>query len=162
MAIHFFNEEVSLKLFHLSRLKSWVKATCTKECKDLGEINFIFCSDDYLLKLNHEFLKHSTYTDIITFDYSDIESVSGDIFISIDRVYENAKKFKVPLDQELLRVVIHGILHLIGYSDKSKSKKFIMRKKEDEYLSLWNETIVPRGTKKRTLSVVSRGTKSTK
>jgi len=97
--------------------------------------SFIFCSDSYLLKINQEFLKHDFYTDVITFDYSSGDIISGDIFISIDRIKYNAKQFKVSFDYELLRIVIHGVLHLLGYNDKQNQDKILMTSKEDEYLN---------------------------
>ena len=105
--------------------------------KKLAEINIIFCSDDYLLEINQQYLNHSTLTDIVTFDHGDdSDGLSGDIFISIDRVKENAPKFNIDFETELHRVMIHGVLHLAGYSDKSERQKTVMRKREDAYLSL--------------------------
>jgi len=103
----------------------------------VGDINYIFCSDSYLLKLNQEFLSHQTYTDIITFDYSVGKTISGEIYISLDRIKENANHFNVSPQEELLRVMIHGVLHLSGYRDKKRAEKSIMRKKEEACLSLW-------------------------
>jgi rRNA maturation RNase YbeY len=145
MPIHFFQEEVKHKMFYPLKVKDWVKLSCKNESFKVGEINYIFCNDEYLLKLNLEYLKHDTLTDIITFDYSNGKNLSGDIFISLSRVEENSKKFLTTFNHELLRVMIHGTLHLMGYKDKTKSQKILMRKKEDEYLSLW-ERNVPRGT----------------
>jgi len=102
----------------------------------IGFLNFIFCSDNYLLKINVEHLNHDTYTDIITFDYSKEDRISGDIFISIDRVEENAKSHKTSFENELHRVIIHGVLHLLGYGDKEPGQKAEMRQKEDFCLSL--------------------------
>lgn len=104
------------------------------EKKNFGTLNYIFCNDAHLLQINREYLKHDTYTDIITFDYSEKKIISGDIFISIERVTENAEKFKQPFEIELQRVMVHGILHLIGYNDKSSQEKETMRAKEDFYL----------------------------
>jgi rRNA maturation RNase YbeY len=107
------------------------------EHKDIDFVNVIFCSDSFLLDLNKHYLNHDTYTDILTFDYSDASTnVSGDIFISIDRVKENAKQFKTTFLQELHRVIIHGFLHLAGYKDKTRPEQQLMRSKEDIYLSL--------------------------
>ncbi len=139
MPIHFFQEGVRYKTPRASKIKQWVKQTCETEGFKIGEINYIFCNDSYLLKLNKEYLNHRTLTDIITFDYCDNNEISGDIFISLERVKENAMKFSVSLNEELLRVMIHGALHLMGYSDKTTSQKNLMRKKENEYLSLWNK-----------------------
>ncbi len=136
-SIHFFYEGIEFKLQNPRKTISWIKDTILIEGKTLGELNFIFCSDNHLLSMNIEYLQHNTYTDIITFDNSEGEVlISGDIFISIDRVGENALKFQKSQDDELHRVIIHGVLHLIGYSDKTANKKNIMRRKEDAYLSL--------------------------
>lgn len=102
----------------------------------MTSVNYIFCSDDYLREINIQYLKHKTYTDIVTFNYGTTDQIEGDIFISVDRVKENAQKFNTELETELHRVIIHGVLHLIGYSDKSKTEKALMREKEDTYLSL--------------------------
>ena len=130
----FFHSECDFKAESISHLDSWIKEAIANEQKKLGEINYIFCDDDYLLEKNQTYLNHDTYTDIITFDYSEENSVSGDIFISIERLKENARKFAVPFDTELRRVMIHGVLHLIGYKDKSDKEKKLMREKEDFYL----------------------------
>lgn len=120
---------------------SWLSQVCLNEGKSLGEVSLIFCSDDYLLKMNQEHLNHDYYTDIITFDYCDSD-INGDLFISVDRVIENASVQGVSWNNELNRVVVHGVLHLLGYGDKSESEASVMREKEDLYLS----KIVPRGT----------------
>ena len=112
----------------------WIKKIITKEKKELGEIVFVFCSDDYLLQKNIQFLKHDTLTDVITFDYCCDMKISGDILISIDRVKENAKKYNSDFYTELNRVMAHGLLHLLGYSDKTLEENKIMREKEDFYL----------------------------
>jgi rRNA maturation RNase YbeY len=113
---------------------SWLSRTCVNEGKELSDLNLVFCSDAYLLEMNKQHLDHDYYTDIITFDYSHDNSVSGDLFISIDRVIDNAKLFHVKQREELNRVVVHGVLHLIGYKDKSKEESKLMREKEDFYL----------------------------
>src|SRR6476469_4437691 len=134
-AIHFFSEETNFKPTALTGLRLWINDTITSENYQLNELNFIFCSDQYLLKINQEYLNHDTYTDIITFDNSDVnEEISGDIFISIDRVKDNSKTFKNTFIDELHRVIIHGALHLLGYTDKSKKDKDLMTQKEDFYL----------------------------
>lgn len=134
--ISFHSEDVDFHLVNEKNTIKWVKHSIKIESKALGEISYIFCSDEYLLKLNQDYLNHNTYTDIITFDYTEENIVSGDIFISIDRVKENAIKFKVDFAQELSRVIIHGVLHLMGYKDKNTSDKELMRGKEDFYLTL--------------------------
>jgi rRNA maturation RNase YbeY len=137
-SIHFFSEKVKFKLANTRKTRTWIERVVKQEGKELGEINIIFCSDTFLLQLNQSHLNHDTLTDIITFDYTEgpKSALSGDIFISIHRVKENAVKFKVPLDSEVHRVIIHGILHLIGYKDKTTRQKSTMRGKEDAYLSL--------------------------
>ena len=112
----------------------WIKNTIEEEGKKAGDISFVFCSDDYLLEINKQYLNHDYYTDIITFDYVDDEIISGDIFVSIDRVEENADKFGVTFENELNRILIHGVLHLVGYKDKEKAEKELMTSKEDFYL----------------------------
>ncbi len=137
--ISFQNQTISFKLKEKARLKAWIKAVTEKEQHRLGDINYIFCTDDELLDINLQHLNHNTYTDIITFDYTEGNRISSDIFISVDRVEENAKKFKVAFEEELHRVMIHGILHLCGYKDKSKADAKLMRKKEDIALNLLHE-----------------------
>lgn len=136
-SIRFFTEDIAFKLPHPRKTTAWIKSAILKEKHSLGELNYIFCSDEHLLKINIEYLNHKTLTDIITFDNSDEHGViEGDIFISIDRVRDNAAKFSSDFDSELHRVLIHGVLHLAGYSDKTPEQKTAMRKKEDAYLSL--------------------------
>ena len=119
---------------------SWLSIVCQKEGEELGDLNLIFCSDEYLLEMNKQHLKHDYYTDIITFDYTD-EVVSGDLFISVDRVNDNAIQNNTTPKNELLRVVVHGVLHLLGYGDKTVEETKKMRSLENKYLS-----IVPRET----------------
>lgn len=137
MPIHFFSEEIDFKIRNPRKIKEWINVSAKKELKDLAEINFIFCSDKYLLHINKRYLNHKTLTDIISFDYSDMGLLSGDIYISIERVKENAEKYNVEFQEELRRVMIHGVLHLSGYKDKKPSDILVMRKKEGAYLSLW-------------------------
>jgi rRNA maturation RNase YbeY len=140
--ISFNTENIKFSLTRRKFFKHWILETIKNEKQNCGEINFIFCDDEFLLNINKEYLNHSTLTDIITFDYSEkTDIISGDIFISIERITENAKKFKVLFETELSRVMIHGILHLIGYKDKSKSDKAQMTKKEDYYLTLQSESL---------------------
>lgn len=134
--ILFFNEDNAYRVREKLPLKRWVKATITSEGFRTGDINLILCSDAYLLDINKQYLQHDTYTDIVTFDNSERDdTIAGDIFISIDRVKENALKFGVPERDELHRVIIHGILHLCGYGDKRREDKKRMTEKEDFYLS---------------------------
>jgi rRNA maturation RNase YbeY len=134
--INFFNEDISFKLKQKGLVRNWIRNTIISENHRLKLLNFIFCSDAYLLNINKQYLNHDTYTDIITFDNSDVElEIAGDIFISVERVRENAKELGLNDTDELHRVIIHGTLHLLGYSDKSKSLKAQMTDKEDLYLS---------------------------
>lgn len=134
-AINFFQEDITFSLKNKIKLRNWIKQTIASEGKKLEELNFIFCSDAYLLDINQQYLNHDTFTDIITFDNSDQSGVLvGDIFISYERVCENAGKFSVSIADELHRIIIHGTLHLLGYKDKTKADKAIMTQKEDEYL----------------------------
>ncbi|MFT4646526.1 MAG: putative rRNA maturation factor [Urechidicola sp.] len=131
-----FNNEIDFTLENPVILSKWISNTVLKEKFKEGEINFIFCSDSSLLEKNIKFLNHNTLTDIISFDYTMGSIVSGDIFISIDRVRENAQTFEVSFTDELHRVIIHGILHYCGYKDKTPQQKLEMRSKEDFYLNL--------------------------
>lgn len=136
LPIHFFEEDISFTLKDKTAVRNWINATIAAENHRLTELNFIFCSDNYLLEINKQYLNHDTYTDIITFDNSEEDGIIvGDIFISINRVRENAKAFKVSLIDELHRVIIHGTLHLLGYPDKKKEEKALMTSKEDFYLN---------------------------
>lgn len=134
-AISFFSESVNYQLPNKLKVKKWIKSSITQEGFLLDQLNFIFCSDAYLLGINQQYLNHDTYTDIITFDNSSKKKVIvGDIFISIERVKENAEKYSNSLFDEVCRIMIHGTLHLLGYPDKGKSAKALMTQKEDEYL----------------------------
>jgi len=133
--VSFSTVEIKFDLSNKLKVKSWVKSIITSEGKSLGDITYIFCSDTYLGSINEKYLKHHTLTDIITFDYSDKGKISGDIFISIDRIKENSGSFKTTFNEEFSRVMAHGILHLVGYKDKTNEEKIIMRSKEDYYLS---------------------------
>jgi len=139
IAIHFFTEDISYTLKHKTLIRSWLLDTIYAEGYQLEELNFIICSDEYLLTMNQQYLDHDTYTDVITFDHSEaLKMIAGDIFISIERIQENAKEFKSTVFHELCRVMVHGTLHLLGYKDKSKKDKTLMTQKEDHYLSLLN------------------------
>ena len=134
-AIHFFSEDTSFKLKQKIHIRKWVKNTIEEENRRLSEINFIFCSDAHLLSINQQYLHHNTYTDIITFDNSSENGqIAGDIFISIERVRDNALSYNVSEKDELHRVMIHGTLHLLGYPDKGKVAKMVMTSKENYYL----------------------------
>lgn len=136
LAIHFFSEDISFLIKKKAHIRSWIIDTIVEEGHKIKELNFIFCNDNYLLSINQQFLQHDTYTDIITFDNSEKEGqIVGDIFISVERVQENAERFKSKLEDELHRVMIHGTLHLLGYPDKGAEAKAIMTRKEDFYLA---------------------------
>ena len=134
MAVSFQNQDITFKLSEKAKIKSWIKTIIVSEKKIQGEINFVFTTDEEVLKTNIQFLKHNTYTDIITFDYCENKTINGDIIISIERVKENAKKFDVDFETELKRVIIHGVLHLCGYKDKSEKDAALMRSKENTAL----------------------------
>ena len=133
--IEFHFEEID-KIELSSYLKSWLTKSANNEERAIGAINFIFCDDNYLLKVNQDYLNHDTFTDIITFDYCEEDVLNSDIFISIERVLENAKELSISFIDELERVCIHGVLHLCGYPDKKEEDALIMRQKEDFYLTL--------------------------
>jgi probable rRNA maturation factor len=134
-AINFFEEGISYKLKNKTAVRKWIIETIVAEGYKLDELTYIFCTDEYLLQINQQYLDHDTYTDIITFDNSEEEGIIvGDIFISVERIKENAAKFSVTETQELHRVMIHGALHLLGYKDKSAADKKKMTLKEDQYL----------------------------
>ena len=136
-SINFFSQKPRFKLSNPKKISSWIKKTIEKEGASLISLNYIFCSDEYLGDINIQFLKHKTLTDIITFNYNPSKTeIEGEIYISIDRVRENAQTFETDFQAELNRVIIHGVLHLLGYNDKTKSQKKFMREKEDSYLSL--------------------------
>ena len=137
MPIHFFSEDTPFQFSDNTQTSAWVTQVINQERRVLGDLNFIFCSDPHLHQMNLTYLNHDTFTDIITFDNSEaVEQISGDIFISVDRVKENAESLTSNFEQELYRVIIHGVLHLIGYNDKSIEEKTRMREKEDACLSL--------------------------
>jgi len=140
--VNFFSEDIDSPNLDEDGLISWLSLVCKSEALILNEINIIFCSDDYLLKMNIEHLSHDYYTDIITFDYCYDKEVLGDLFISLERVLDNAKTNNVLYISELCRVIVHGILHLCGYKDKTLEESSLMRSKENHYLSLY----VPRET----------------
>jgi probable rRNA maturation factor len=135
--IYFFLEETNYNLRNKRKIREWIIKAVENEEYTVGVLNYILTSDNILLQLNKEYLRHFTLTDIITFDLSEKDhELTGDIFISIDRARENAKEFKVKLHEELNRLFIHGILHLMGYKDKSQEERELMREKEEFYLSL--------------------------
>ncbi|WP_111668870.1 rRNA maturation RNase YbeY [Algoriphagus litoralis] len=138
MAINFFSEEIKFQLPQKLKRKDWLKKIANSEGFQITELNYIFCSDDYLYQINVDYLSHHTYTDIITFDNSEeSKKIEGDIFISIDRVKENAQKLDVTEESELSRVISHGLFHLMGYKDKSKEQAETMRAKEEFAIELF-------------------------
>jgi probable rRNA maturation factor len=133
-----FNYELDFALENEEVYSDWLSSVITSEQKTEGEINYIFCDDDYLLEINQQYLDHDTLTDIISFDYSIGNDLHGDIFISIDRVKENALDFNVSFEEELRRVLVHGVLHYCGYKDKSENDEKLMRQKEEEKMKMFH------------------------
>ena len=135
--IEFFNEDIEFEVKDEQKIKEWLQKIISNYSHELESLNYIFCSDEYLHQMNVEYLDHDTLTDVITFDNSDIEGViEGDVFISIDRVVDNAHSFNITPERELQRVMAHGLLHLLGFDDKSPELKELMKSKEDECLNL--------------------------
>ena len=144
MAISFSNNNITFNLKLKSELKTWIKSIIEKEKRTLGNLNYTFVSDESLLKINIDYLKHNTYTYIITFNYNEGKKVSGDVFISVDRVKENAQEFDVSFEEELHRVIIHGVLHLCDYKDKTKADAEVMRKTENRSLNKLKVILSPK------------------
>ncbi len=134
MPTKFFNEDTKFQLKNRNLLKKWINEVILSESFKPGDINFIFTSDKYLLEINKQYLSHNYFTDIITFNYCENNNVNGDIYISVDTIKNNSTRFSVTFLQELHRVMVHGILHLLGYDDHSDEEKLIMREKENYYL----------------------------
>ncbi len=135
--INYFSNYKNFELSNPENVTAWIKDAVDREGKRVGEVQYIFCEDEYLLDINKRFLQHDYYTDIVTFPLGESDKiVSGEIYISIDRVHENAEMNRVSFENELSRVIIHGVLHLIGYDDHSEEEKKEMRSKEDYYLNL--------------------------
>lgn len=148
-AINFYTEPPAKYKWAYSKLliKKWLKIVAQQEQQTIENLTFILCTDEYLLQLNQQYLKHNTYTDVITFDNADPiqkkqNKIEGDIFISIERISENAQKFNQPTEKELLRVIVHGTLHLLGYTDKKNTQKQIMTQKENLYLTLFDNILL--------------------
>jgi len=133
--IRYFFEDTSFKFSGRRNNSTWLKNAVTEEGKKLGDVNIIFCSDPYLLEINKQYLGHDYYTDVITFDYCENDIVSGDVFISVDTVRDNAAFYKAEFKDELSRVMVHGVLHLLGYDDHTEPDQKTMRSKEDYYLA---------------------------
>lgn len=136
MAIQFFNEAVPMPSVRKTEIRNWIKLASSLHGKRVGEISYIFCDDNKILEVNRQFLQHDFFTDIITFDYTEGDRIGGDIFISLDTVRSNAEKFSQAYDTELLRVIIHGILHLCGINDKEPGEREVMERHENEALAL--------------------------
>ncbi|HHT03091.1 MAG TPA: rRNA maturation RNase YbeY [Bacteroidales bacterium] len=134
MAISFNFVETKDILSKKNKIKAWIKSVVEKKGMKVGDISYIFCKDEYLLDINQNYLNHDDFTDIISFDYSDKDKVAGDLFISVERVMENSQNLNQEFEQELYRVIIHGVLHLLGLKDKTKAQEKEMRKAEEECL----------------------------
>lgn len=135
-------EDTGFKLKSIRKHKTWIKDIIYQHNMEVGNISYIFCSNHYILNINRKYLNHDYYTDIITFNYNEKNLISGDVFISIDTVRENAIDFKQSFEEELRRVMIHGILHLLGFDDHTPMEKELMRQKEAEALSIYNENLL--------------------
>jgi len=140
MSIQYFNEDIAFPKVKRRITSNWIKQVISIEEKRVGDISFIFCSDEYLLDVNRKYLNHDYFTDIITFDDVEGNLINGDIFISVDRVKENSIEFETSFDNEIHRILIHGVLHLLGYKDKVKKDKHLMTEKEDFYLKLFYDS----------------------
>ena len=136
--VTYFFEDTDFKLKNKTKIKKWLKLVAESEVFSLGALSVIFCSDNYILDINQRFLQHDYFTDIITFDYSEGEKISGDLFISVDSVRENSIEYETEFEEELHRVIVHGVLHLIGYDDHTDDDIRTMRSKENYYLSLYD------------------------
>lgn len=136
--VSYFLQDIDFVFKHKRLNNYWLKLVAESEIKKLGNINIIFCSDNYILDVNVKYLGHDYFTDIITFDYCEKDILSGDLFISIDTVRDNAEFYKTEFNDELNRVIVHGLLHLIGYDDHTPEEQKIMREKENYYLELRN------------------------
>jgi rRNA maturation RNase YbeY len=141
MAITYFKEEVEFGLPNESKLSEWLEKIAKFENKEISQMTFIFCNDEYILNINKQFLNHDFYTDIITFPYKQGKEIESDIFISIERIRENAVTFNTTFELELLRVMAHGLLHLMGYLDKTENEKKEMRTQENKAINLFKEEL---------------------
>ncbi len=139
MAVYFHNQEIDFILPEKNKISNWIEEVIFLENFFIGDINLIFTGKEYLLKINQKYLSHDYHTDVITFDYNIEKIISGDIFISVETVFENARIYEKNQKEEILRIIIHGILHLLNYKDKDKKDKIIMTKKEDFYIKFFEE-----------------------
>jgi len=135
--ISFQKQDIELVLKNKNKIRLWIVEAIKNEGKKTGDITYIFCSDEYLLGMNQQYLHHDDFTDVITFDYTEKDRVSGDIFISVERILDNSTQLKTDIDDELHRVMIHGVMHLCGYKDKKLEERANMTKKENQYLGLY-------------------------
>ena len=134
--IRYFQEDIMFELKQKMQNNRWLKMVAGSEMRRIGAVNIIFCSDDYILDINLKYLQHDYFTDIITFDYCEGDRISGDLFISIDSVRENARIYGVTFEDELDRVMVHGVLHLLGYDDHTDEQTAVMREKENYYVNM--------------------------
>lgn len=137
--IYYQSEDIKMPKIAKRKVSAWVKEVAKRHGYKVGDISYIFCSDEKILEVNRQYLQHDYYTDIITFDYTEERVISGDLFISLDTVRTNAEQFNVSYESEFYRVVIHGILHLCGINDKGPGEREVMEAHENESLALWNE-----------------------
>jgi len=138
--ISFLNEDIAMPKLDRKKVKAWIAAVAaTYEGRKVGNLNYIFCNDDRILAVNRQFLGHDYYTDIITFDYSEPGVVNGDMYISLDTIESNSLKFHTSMDKELMRVIIHGVLHLCGINDKGRGERAVMEAAENRALNMWYE-----------------------
>ena len=142
MAINFYSEGINFKPKQIQKLKSWIKNVAAEEGFLVGNLNYVFCNDEYILEVNKKYLNHDYYTDIITFDYTSSKKIGGDLVVSIDTIKSNSILLNVDLNTEVCRVIIHGVLHLCGYKDKSDEEERNMRLKEDYYLTKFDYIII--------------------
>jgi len=140
-SINFFSEEIEFSLSYSDSISKWLIQSAIAEGKQIDYLNIVFCSDEYLLGINQQYLEHDYYTDIITFDYGD-DAIQGELYISIDRVKENAEDLKIKFERELQRVMIHGLLHICGYGDKTEEEVEKIRKQEDYYIQKCQEYVI--------------------
>ena len=140
--IRYFCEDIKFDFRHKLETRRWLKFVAESEIRKIGDVNIIFCSDNYILDVNMKYLQHDYFTDIITFDYCEGNILSGDLFISVDSVRDNSSFYQTEFSEELKRVIVHGLLHLIGYDDHSDSEQRMMRSKEDYYLSQWKNVTI--------------------
>ncbi|MCI7576483.1 MAG: rRNA maturation RNase YbeY [Paludibacteraceae bacterium] len=139
--LSFTTDNIALPVFSQARVRAWIRAVAADYGKKVGDITYIFCDDERILAVNRQFLQHDYYTDVITFDYSQGETLSGDIFISLDTVRTNAEQAGTSFDEELLRIIIHGVLHLTGQGDKTPETKAVMTGKEERALARWHSLL---------------------